>query len=156
MKLTAYTDYTLRTLMYLAMTRDRLVTVRHIAELYGISKNNLVKVVHQLGLSGTVETVRGRNGGVRLNRAPADINIGQVVRGAEVDFFMAECFDLVSNTCLHTSACLLKNVLNNATEAYLAVLDDVTLADLITNKVTCAAVLTTIKMPASACNKKPV
>lgn len=155
MKLTAYTDYTLRTLMYLAMTRDRLVTVRHIAELYDISKNNLVKVVHQLGLSGTVETVRGRNGGVRLNRAPVDINIGQIVRGAEGDFFMAECFDLASNTCLQASACTLKEVLKNATEAYLAVLDDVTLADLIKNKDACAAGLLTIKMPVLAKESKP-
>lgn len=155
MKLTAYTDYTLRTLMYLAITRDRLITVRHIAELYDISKNNLMKVVHQLGLSGTIETVRGRNGGVRLNREPIDINIGQVVRGAEGDFFMAECFDPASNTCSQASACTLKDVLENATEAYLAVLDELTLADLIKNKDGCAAGLQTIRMPASTKNRKP-
>jgi Rrf2 family nitric oxide-sensitive transcriptional repressor len=154
MKLTAYTDYTLRTLMYLAMNRERLVTIQDIAGMYDISKNHLMKVVHQLGVSGIVETVRGRNGGLRLNREPGDINIGQVVRAAEGDFFMAECFDLASNTCVHASACILKGVLHNATEAYLAVLDGVTLADLLRKKGASAAGLQAIKLPASAKNRK--
>lgn len=154
MKLTAYTDYTLRTLMYLAMNRERLVTIQDIAGMYDISKNHLMKVVHQLGLSGTVETVRGRNGGLRLNMEPADINIGQVVRAAEGDFFMAECFDVASNTCVYAPACILKGVLHNATEAYLAVLDDVTLADLIRKKGGRAAGLQAIKLPVSAKSRK--
>lgn len=154
MKLTAYTDYTLRTLMYLGMNRERLVTIQDIAELHGISKNHLMKVVHQLGLSGIVETVRGRNGGLRLNTEPADINIGAVVRGAESDFFMAECFDRASNTCVYAPACILKGVLKEATEAYLAVLDDVTLADLLVKKGSRTAGLPTIRMPASAKIKK--
>jgi Rrf2 family nitric oxide-sensitive transcriptional repressor len=86
MRLTAYTDYALRTLMYLATNRDRLVTISEIADVHGISKNHLMKVVHQLGLSGMVETVRGRNGGLRLNHEPAEINIGEVVRNSETDF----------------------------------------------------------------------
>lgn len=131
MRLTAYTDYTLRTLMYLGLNRDRLVTIQDIADMHGISKNHLMKVAHQLGLSGIVETVRGRNGGLRLNREPADINIGAVVRATETDFFMAECFDRDSNACVFSSACLLKGVLGSATAAYLKVLDGVTLADLI-------------------------
>jgi len=131
MRLTIYTDYTLRVLMYLGLNRDRLVTINDIAEMHGISKNHLMKVVHQLGLSGMVETVRGRNGGLRLNKDSADINIGDVVRGSESDFYMAECFDRESNACVYSPGCRLKGVLSSATAAYLAVLDDVTLSDLI-------------------------
>ena len=134
MRLTAYTDYTLRTLIYLAMHRDRLATIQDIADLHGISKNHLMKVVHQLGQQGLVETVRGRNGGMRLGRDPAEINIGEVVRGSESDFYMAECFDAASNSCQLAPACALKGVLGSATAAYLAVLDAVTLADLVTPK----------------------
>lgn len=131
MRLTAYTDYTLRTLMHLGRNRDTLVTIQDIADLHGISKNHLMKVVHQLGLSGMVETVRGRNGGLRLNREPADINIGEVVRNTETDFFMAECFAPGESHCGYASDCTLKGVLHAATAAYLKVLDGVTLEDLI-------------------------
>jgi len=133
MRLTAYTDYALRTLMYLATNRDRLVTISEIADVHGISKNHLMKVVHQLGLSGMVETVRGRNGGLRLNHEPAEINIGEVVRNTETDFQMAECFDPSGNQCLYSPACVLKGVLQSATAAYLDVLDSVTLESLIKN-----------------------
>src|SRR5689334_12473819 len=99
MRLTSFTDYTLRSLIYLGMNRDKLVTIQDIADLHSISKNHLTKVVHQLGVNGLVETVRGRNGGLRLKREPADINIGAVVRESESDFYMAECFDGEHNTC---------------------------------------------------------
>lgn len=131
MRLTAFTDYTLRSLMYLGMNRDRLVTIQDIADLHSISKNHLTKVVHQLGVTGLVETVRGRNGGLRLNREPDEINIGDVVRNSETDFFMAECFDRDHNSCALTAACHLKRKLGEATQAYLKVLDGVTLEDLL-------------------------
>ena len=131
MRLTAYTDYALRTLMHLGINRDRLVTIQDIAGLHGISKNHLMKVAHQLGLSGMVETVRGRNGGLKLNKEPADINIGDVVRNTETDFYMAECFDRKKNQCAYLPSCELKKVLRSATAAYLHVLDGVTLDDLI-------------------------
>ncbi|MES2260056.1 MAG: Rrf2 family transcriptional regulator [Pseudomonadota bacterium] len=131
MRLTSFTDYTLRSLMYLAMHRDRLVTIQDIADLHKISKNHLTKVIHQLGMAGLAETVRGRNGGLRLKREPADINIGAVVRASENDFYMAECFDGEHNTCLFNGACFLKTKLGEATEAYLNVLDGVTLQDLL-------------------------
>lgn len=131
MRLTTYTDYALRTLMYLAANRDRLVTIQDIADMHGIAKNHLTKVVHQLGLLGVVETVRGRNGGLKLGRDPAQINIGQVVRSTEPDFYMAECFDKNKNVCVLTASCTLKGVLGSATAAYLAVLDGVTLENLI-------------------------
>ncbi len=130
MRLTTYTDYALRTLMYLAGHRDRLVTIAEIAEVHGISKNHLMKVVYQLGQTGMVETVRGRNGGLRLNREPAEINIGEVVRITETDFQMAECFDPSGNQCLYSPECALKEVLQSATAAYLNKLDRVTLATL--------------------------
>ena len=133
MRLTSFTDYTLRTLMYLGISQDRLVTINDIAELHLISKNHLMKVVHQLGMSGMVETVRGRNGGLRLKVDPALINIGAIVRQTETDFYMAECFARESNTCVYAPGCALKRVLGSATAAYLAVLDGVTLLDLISH-----------------------
>ncbi len=135
MRLTAYTDYTLRTLLYLAVNKDRLVTIQEIAELHGIAKNHLTKVVHQLGMSNLIETVRGRNGGLRLNLEPKKINVGAVVRTTESDFYMAECFDGNGSHCAYARACKLKSVLQAATDAYLAVLDNVTLEDLISRKV---------------------
>ena len=131
MRLTTYTDYALRTLMHLAANRDRLVTIQDIADVHGIAKNHLTKVVHQLGLLGVIETVRGRNGGIHLGAEPAQINIGAVVRSTEPDFFMAECFDKNKNECIYSSSCLLKNVLGSATAAYLKVLDGVTLEDIL-------------------------
>ena len=127
MRLTTYTDYALRTLMYLAAQRDRLVTIQDIADAHGIAKNHLTKVVHQLGILGFVESLRGRKGGLRLGKEPAQINIGAVVRSTEPDFYMAECFDPQKNNCRLSSACILKDTLYQATAAYLAVLDGVTL-----------------------------
>ncbi len=134
MRLTSYTDYALRTLIFLGMNRDRLVTIQDIADLHGISKNHLMKVVHQLGVTGMVDTVRGRNGGLRLKKEPADINIGVVVRNTETDFYMAECFDPGNVGCAYAASCALKGVLNAATAAYLKVLDGVTLADVLANQ----------------------
>lgn len=135
MRLTDYSDYSLRTLMYLGFNRDRLVTIQDVADLHGISKNHLMKVVHQLGLSGMVETVRGRNGGIKLNKEPREINIGEVVRNTETDFYMAECFDRENNSCVYVPSCVLKGVLSSATKAFLAVLDGVTLEDLLAKEV---------------------
>ena len=127
MRLTTYTDYALRTLMYLAANRDRLVTIQDIADVHNIAKNHLTKVVHQLGIMGVVESLRGRKGGLRLGREPDQINIGAVVRSTEPDFYMAECFDPGKSHCIMSPACSLKDVLNDATTAYLAVLDGITL-----------------------------
>lgn len=133
MRLTDYTDYTLRTLIYLGLHPDHLVTVKEISDAYGISNNHLTKVVHQLGLSGMVLTVRGRGGGLRLAVSPADINIGAVVRLTEPDFNMVECFDSAKNDCVLAPACQLKDVLHRATQAWLAVLDEVTLEQVLSN-----------------------
>lgn len=131
MRLTSYTDYTLRTLLHLGANRDRLVTIQEIADLHTISKNHLMKVVYQLGLSGVVETVRGRNGGLRLKLEPEQINLGAIVRATETDFYMAECFNPAGVSCALSGDCALKFVLRDATAAYLDVLDRQTLATLL-------------------------
>lgn len=131
MRLTAYTDFSLRTLIFLAMNREQLVTVQQIADAHGIAKNHLTKVVHRLGMLGYIDTVRGRNGGLRLGREPADINIGEVVRHTETDFHMASCFDPTSTGCMYSVSCALKGVLGKATAAFLEVLDSVTLEQMV-------------------------
>jgi Rrf2 family nitric oxide-sensitive transcriptional repressor len=132
MRLTTYTDYALRTLLYLAANQQHLVTIQDIADAHDIAKNHLTKVVHQLGILGYVESLRGRNGGLRLGREPEQINIGAVVRSTEPDFYMAECFDPQKNLCMLSAGCSLKGVLSRATTAYLQVLDGVTLQTLMT------------------------
>jgi Rrf2 family nitric oxide-sensitive transcriptional repressor len=134
MRLTTFTDYSLRTLLHLGMSRDRLVTIQDIADTHNISKNHLMKVVHQLGVAGYIDTVRGRNGGLRLKMEPSDINLGAVVRATETDFHMAECFNASSNTCPLVTNCRLKHALATATFAYLASLDTQNLAMLLPDK----------------------
>lgn len=93
MKLTAYTDYTLRTLIYLAVNGERQVTIADIAATYRISEAHLTKVVHQLGVAGDIGTVRGKGGGIRLKRPPEHINLGAVIRRTEPDMELVPCFD---------------------------------------------------------------
>lgn len=134
MQLTAYTDYALRVLMYLAVHDDRLATIAELASIYNISKNHLMKIVHQLGQEGFIETVRGRGGGLRLGQSPTRVVIGQVVRKMEPHFNVVECFDPATNRCPITRACQLSAVLAEARDAFLTVLDHYTLADLIQDK----------------------
>jgi Rrf2 family nitric oxide-sensitive transcriptional repressor len=130
MRLTLFTDYTLRTLIYLAVRPDRLVTIGDIAGAYGISSNHLMKVVHQLATARDVTTVRGQHGGLRLARPAAEINIGAVVRRTEADFAIVPCFG-TETACVIQPDCVLAGVLDEATRAFLAVLDKRTLADLV-------------------------
>lgn len=130
MKLTFYSDYSLRLLMYVSVKRDGLVTIQEVADAYGISKNHLMKVAFELGRKGFVETVRGRGGGLRLARPPEKIGVGEVVRAMEEDFTMVECFDPKTNQCVITGPCRLRGALSRALKAYFAVLDEYTLADL--------------------------
>lgn len=130
MRLTTYTDYTLRTLMYLAANCDRVVTIAEIARIYGISEAHLTKVVHQLGLAGEVETTRGRRGGLRLGKLPENINLGDVVRRTEADLELVPCFR-EPGVCVIGGTCVLEYALHEALDAFLAVLDRYSLADLI-------------------------
>ncbi|MCE9651229.1 MAG: Rrf2 family transcriptional regulator [Parvibaculum sp.] len=131
MRLTLYTDYSLRLLTYVALKGDRLTTIQEIAEAYDISHNHLMKVVTELGRAGIIETVRGRGGGLRLARKPEEINIGALARRMEDDGQHVECFQAATNTCRITPSCKLKHKLREALEAYYAVLDGTTLADLV-------------------------
>ncbi|WP_246943801.1 Rrf2 family transcriptional regulator [Bacillus pinisoli] len=135
MKLTSYTDYSLRVLIYLGtLDEGRLVNIKEIAEIYQISKNHLMKVIYDLGRFGYIETVRGRNGGVKLALKPEEINIGEVIQKTEDDFYMAECFDPSNKGCVISPACKLKKALDEAVHAYLNVLKSYTLADILENK----------------------
>jgi len=130
MKLTFYSDYSLRLLMYVSVKRNGLVTIQEVADVYGVSKNHLMKVAFELGRKGFLETVRGRGGGLRLARPPEKIGVGEVVRAMEEDFTMVECFDPKANQCVITGPCRLRGALSRALKAYFAVLDEYTLADL--------------------------
>lgn len=135
MRLTMYTDYSLRVLMFLGSKPGaELSTILEISEAYRISKNHLMKVTHELGRAGYIETARGRGGGIRLARSPGDIRIGEVIRRMEEDFHLVECFNPEGNGCPITPACGLKKVLGRALQAYLQVLDEYTLQDLLVNK----------------------
>ncbi len=133
MRLTQWTDYSLRVLMYCAASHDRHqpVTITEIAESHGISRSHLTKVVQQLAARGWLETTRGRGGGMRLLPSAQDICLGDVVRATETDFNMVECFDQKLNQCRLNTHCRLKSALYQATQSYLAVLDGITLADLV-------------------------
>jgi Rrf2 family transcriptional regulator, nitric oxide-sensitive transcriptional repressor len=136
LKLTLYTDYSLRVLIYLASKpKDELSNIKEIAEAYGISKNHLMKVTYELGKMEVIETVRGRNGGIKLAKEPDDINIGEIIRKTEEDFHLVECFDGQNNTCAITPVCGLRHVLGKALNAYLTVLDEYTLRDIVANPV---------------------
>lgn len=130
MRLTLYTDYSLKLLMYLALKDERLATIQEISEAYGISRNHLMKIAQKLGQAGIVETVRGRGGGLRLAKPPEKIGLGEVVRAVEEDFTMVECFDPDTSKCVISGSCRLRGALSRALKAYFAVLDEYTLADL--------------------------
>ena len=130
MRLTLYTDYSLRVLLYLAGREDENVTITEIADFYRISRNHLVKVVHNLGLDGYILTSRGRHGGLRLARPAQDILVGEVVRSTEPDLDLLECFNPATDQCVISNSCSLKGVIFNAQAAFLEVLDQYTLADM--------------------------
>ena len=130
MRLTAFTDYSLRVLLYVAAAPEGRATIAEIARAYGISENHLVKVAHFLGREGLLANTRGRGGGLRLARAAQTINVGAVVRLAEGDDRPAECFDPGTNTCVLAGGCALHGALREALGSFYATLDGYSLADL--------------------------
>jgi Rrf2 family transcriptional regulator, nitric oxide-sensitive transcriptional repressor len=130
MRLTTFTDYSLRVLLYVAAAPGGRATIAEIARAHAISENHLVKVVHFLGKQGLLVNTRGRGGGLRLARAPQSINVGAVVRLAEADARVAECFDRGTNTCLLAGGCSLQRVLREALGSFYATLDRYSLDDL--------------------------
>ncbi|MEP0322110.1 MULTISPECIES: Rrf2 family transcriptional regulator [Hyphomicrobiales] len=131
MRLTVYTDYALRLLMYLAAKEGELATIGEVAESYGISRNHLMKVAYQLGAAGYIETVRGRGGGLRLSGAAGGIGLGDIVRYTEPDMALVPCFNPVGTPCTIRPCCVLRKALQKASFAFLETLDGYSLADLV-------------------------
>ncbi len=129
MRLTKFSDYSLRVLIYLAVHDDRPVAIGEVSRAYHVSKHIVVKVAQRLVADGLVKSVRGRHGGIRLNRAPHDINVGALVRRTEASWDLVECFDKKTNTCPIEPVCGLERALTRAHRAFMGVLDEYTLAD---------------------------
>lgn len=129
MRLTRYTDYAMRVLLYLGARPERLSSIAEISRAYDISQNHLMKVVNDLVRAGYLVSVRGRSGGVRLARSPVEINLGAVIRRTEDGFDLVSC-----GGCLIAPACGLPGVLDEALAAFMAVLDRYSLEDLLAKR----------------------
>ncbi len=134
MQLNSFTDYALRTLIYVVARAPEKASLTELAEAYDISRNHLVKVVNRLATLGYLNTTRGRGGGIELGQPAAEINVGAVVRAIEPGFPIAECFRRGENHCRITPVCRLKGVLANARDAFLEELSRHTLADMVANR----------------------
>ncbi len=134
MKLTAYSNYALRSLQLAALKAPDRIKVDDVVQVHGLARPHIVKIVHELGRAGYLETVRGRGGGFRLARPAGDIVVGDVVRLTEGPMEIVECFNPERNTCPLIGICKLSRALQTATKAFMAVLDDLTLADIASNK----------------------
>jgi len=131
MRLTHHSNYAMRLLMYCALADRPVCRIADIAAAYDISENHLTKIAQRLAQAGVIETVRGRNGGVRLSMLPQDINLGEVIRATEENLSIVECFDKDTNTCPLAPSCRFKSILERGLAAFMAVLDGYNLADLI-------------------------
>jgi Rrf2 family nitric oxide-sensitive transcriptional repressor len=149
MRLTSFTDFSLRVLIYVAAAPDGRATVPQVAQALQVSEHHLVKVVHFLGRCGFLATTRGRGGGLELARPSAEINVGEVVRLAEGDAMPAECFAEATNSCVLTRRCRLRGVLQEAVSAFEAVLRRHTLADLVQDRAGLQRVLRMVPAPAA-------
>lgn len=132
MQLTLYSDYSLRTLIYLNyLKEDQMATINEVADYYHISRNHLMKVVYNLSQKGYVKSTRGKNGGIKLAKPAAEINIGQVIRDMEPNLYIVECFNPEATPCALVPHCSLIPVLKEATSSFLSVLDKHTLGSVI-------------------------
>lgn len=134
MKLTSYTNYALRSLQLAALKSPDLVRVDDVAKIHGLSRPHIMKVVHELGKADYLETVRGRGGGFRLSRPPEEMIVGDIVRITEGPLDVVECFNPEKNTCPLMGICVLSRKMQEATAAFMAVLDDLTIADISANR----------------------
>ncbi len=134
MKLTSYTNYAMRSLQLAALKAPDLVRIDDVAQIHNLSRPHIMKIVHELGKAGYLETVRGRNGGFRLARPPQEIIVGDVVRLTEGPLDLVECFNSDTNTCPLMGICILSRKLQEATAAFMAVLDELTIADIAANR----------------------
>lgn len=154
MRLTTFTDYSLRVLMYLATHPEGRATIAGIASTFRISENHLTKVVHFLGREGYLENTRGRGGGLALAKAPAEINIGTLVKLTEGGDVPAECFERDTNECSITADCQLKFALAEAVKAFYAALGKYTLEDTVKNRKALAKTLFMVPLPPPAARKR--
>lgn len=129
MRLTSFSDFALRVLMYAAVHEDRLITIEEVSEVYDISRAHLMKVTNTLTRAGFLKAVRGRSGGLTLAKPPRKIGVGDVIRATEPDFALVECFG-AGNQCVITRGCRLRGILQEGLAAFNTVLDKYTLADL--------------------------
>ncbi len=150
MRFNQSTDYALRVLTYLGIKGSELATITEIADAYQISRNHLMKVIYRLGQAGFIHTQRGKHGGLRLNRDPADISIGDVVRRMEERWDLVDCFNPGVSTCPIQPACALQHILRRSLDAFLSVLDEYTVEDLLAKRTSLEIILqTTVAMPRS-------
>lgn len=141
MRLTAFTDYSLRMLIYLAAAPEGRATVPEVAKAFHVSTHHLVKVAHGLGRAGFLTNTRGRGGGLKLAVPAAQINVGRVVRITEGEARPAECFEDHPSECVLAGACRLQGVLQEAIERFYGVLDQYSLEDLVANRARIAKIM---------------
>jgi len=134
MRLTQFTDYSLRALIYLALHPEERVTIDQITDAYDISRHHVRSVVHNLAKRGYVDSSQGKGGGLSLSLEPAQISIREIVENTEKDFYIVECFNPDGNTCPIEPLCVLKQALSKASESFLQTLEGYTIEDLIRNK----------------------
>jgi len=141
MQLTLYTDYSLRVLIYLSLNRERTSTISEISDFYQISRNHLVKVVHNLSQKGYINSTRGKGGGLVLAHEPKNINIAKIVQDTEPNFHIVDCFNEETTPCSVESLCKLKGILGSALNEFLKVLSQYTIADMLANPDTGEAIV---------------
>lgn len=140
MQLTQFTDYSLRALIYIALKKD-ICTIKDITAAYSISNNHMIKIIHNLAKLELIKTTRGKNGGIILAANPLDINLGALISKLESNFDLVPCFNKAKANCCIAPVCKLKNILYEAQKAFMNVLNQFTLADIIHNKVELTALL---------------
>ncbi len=134
MQLTQFTDYSLRALIYITLKKE-ICTIKDITEAYTISNNHMIKIIHNLAKLGLIKTTRGKNGGVTMSVNPLDINLGSLILKLESNFDLVPCFNKEKANCCIAPVCKLKNILYEAQQAFMNVLNQFTLADIVHNKI---------------------